>query len=1347
MSRYGLQPSAFPDVEAFGFRGLKTEDVVDTAQAAVIQSHINAISARSTIKIPQNTPVDQQKHLNDLFCKYQLSPTAGASTHPSTDAFRRICDNYVVDMFGSENLIEIGPSLSKLASQPRLFPAHSCSPTLDNRDRARALQCRFKIAPNHPHNGTLVARSLSNYPNPVVMCGLPGQDCDAQHPVLYSSYSLQDSDPATLVSMMRKHGAHIAIVALSLPVPLAYVRSYHDADTGARWERTANNTATCHAGIGDAGYTHSIATLNQWTNGFENVPLFGEVIKQYGSNLLFQFTLNNDSIGCEQYPMLISSTLEKYSLIPSNLGTESDFLTSNSHYERLVSYLTIHHAKFAQNLFKAALERISVLTPAIVLGSTKHTNRWVVTADERIDIAIAACHDVQRTLHRAELANELVNINNTQLASDARAAKRQMTPGLIDRVAAALRGEQTMELDLGILDNIATLLDGGRNAQALHNLGALPKTILVANGSKGEREAQTAPRAEAPVPPPAPPAAQPYQPERNGYPAPAAWHPIHDQAWAEALVAMPAGRQARLRNAHDPAAEHRDAENGHLARPVDGLSQIHRTALDNCSWSVDSSLQLLLVGPAGAGKTTVANRIAPNGTVIIVPTDQLATQWRTRRPAATILTLDAAMTQPRVLRTAPAILIDELNKFPAAYVTSYCSFGVPVIGLFDLGQDHYQGHLGHAASLDTIAIDHIAVFNQLYRGGTDIRDFLSARLAHRYRNEFVLPQQWDFVCQNPGLLSFQRAIVNRNGHHLVCQRANTNIIAGATTVGSSQGSEWPHVYLHLTDGDEAYFRRNPGDLVVAVTRAHQTMTITVPARNANGLRQYLNGMRLPFVPRPYNDRVFGSVHPVLDNPTDEREMPGAYPQEDYVSAGRVILDGIESRGLDFHATDIPPCPVNIAAVLENAATTPPDPANLTNQEDDLVFRRPDGRIRGHVDEWEPTRPFQEPTCLPHVGYPFSNSEQLSSIYAIFDRYLKPQNVQITLQDAADTADFMYNAWIDAYINPAAVVTLPATNDLLAHWLSKRTANELAAIDQSALRADTAGLFLSTYFLKAQAKPKFGTFGHSMECGQGIIAMEKLINAGECPLLIGAVKTMQAMFKAHVVYDSGYSVKELDAVVAGILPDGDLSSLSIDLSQQDSSHMLVHRLFIAKILKFLGFGDMVCSAYLISRERRAVKGMTLNVLFTVIERLFSGEPGTAFFNFLMSSGTTACTFDLSMVKLFIGKGDDNTTVPAAPRRSTAAQIIRKTGVIQKTERLPYLDFANRIWTTTRRSFSDPLRLLSKYTCRLTGRENTDNEFQAWLDYDFTPNSYEALEITDALTLKHNIEWCDANDIVT
>jgi hypothetical protein len=583
MSRYGLQPSAFPDVEAFGFRGLKTEDVVDSAQAAVIQSHINVISARSTIKIPQNTPVDQQKHLNDLFCKYQLSPTAGASTHPSTDAFRRICDNYVVDMFGSENLIEIGPSLSKLASQPRLFPAHSCSPTLDNRDRARALQCRFKIAPNHPHNGTLIARSLSNYPNPAVMCNLPGQECDAQHPVLYSSYSLQDSDPNTLVTMMRKHGAHIAIVALSLPVPLAYVRSYHDADTGARWERTANATATCHAGVGDAGYTHSIATLNKWTNGFDGIPLFGEVIKQYGSNLLFQFTLNNDTTGCEQYPMLISSTLEKYSLIPSNLGTEADFLTSNSHYERLVSYLTIHHAKFAQNLFKAALERISVLTPAIVLGSTKHTNRWVVTADERIDIAIAACHDVQRTLHRADLANELVNINNTQLASDARAAKRQMTPGLIDRVAAALRGEQTMELDLGILDNIATMLDGGRNAQALHNLGALPKTILVANGSKGNAEAQMAPKADLPAPPPAPPAAQPFQPERNGYPAPAAWHPIHDQAWAEALVGLPAARQARLRNPHDPAAEHQDAENGHLARPVDRLSQIHRTALDNCS--------------------------------------------------------------------------------------------------------------------------------------------------------------------------------------------------------------------------------------------------------------------------------------------------------------------------------------------------------------------------------------------------------------------------------------------------------------------------------------------------------------------------------------------------------------------------------------------------------------------------------------------------------------------------------------------------------------------------------------------------------------------------------------------
>jgi hypothetical protein len=108
-----------------------------------------------------------------------------------------------------------------------------------------------------------------------------------------------------------------------------------------------------------------------------------------------------------------------------------------------------------------------------------------------------------------------------------------------------------------------------------------------------------------------------------------------------------------------------------------------------------------------------------------------------------------------------------------------------------------------------------------------------------------------------------------------------------------------------------------------------------------------------------------------------------------------------------------------------------------------------------------------------------------------------------------------------------------------------------------------------------------------------------------------------------------------------------------------------------------------------------------LLFEVIERLFSGEPGTAFFNWLMNGGTVACTLNLvnPRPRLIMGKGDDISVSPAPPRLKLAVNMVKETAVKIKLETFNYLDFANRIWTSSGKSFPDPVRLLATTPCEL------------------------------------------------
>jgi len=1353
--------------------GTTSADAYDTQFSSIINGVIRQISQIPSVRVPRNLPSGAAKALFALFGQYQLDQSGSSSTHPALDTFRRLTDKFVFDTYGQDNIIEVGPALTRMAARPDQCAHHSCSPNIDGRDRSRALLAANIAAnrPNHPHQQDLLARGNQQYPNPVWMCNNHGQNCQVQGRVLYSSFSLQDETPATLVQMMRAHGSSIAIVNIEVPIGLDYVDAFQEVDTGAIWkivkEQGKPDRAQCNPGFGDAGYSHDVAKLRTWMSGFKDLPLFAEVLYQFGSAVCYRFTLTGDENGSEHYPMLLRTFLDKYAYIEGDTAGIPAFLTSASHFDRLVAYLTTHHDKFAANLFKAALERVSVLTPAIVLGDDKYTDRWSLTTDQRISVAMAACIDVQKMMHRTTLGQRYLDTVNTQLSTSARRAEANLEPDLVGRALAYLRGEQTTTSARTVGDWLADQLDS-RSARSLAQTTSLPVHVEVANGSNGQALPQPiAPLVNAPPPGAnAPPAYAQFVPARLGYPQiDQAW-PMQGEPWLAGLNGVPARRGGRLINVFDPQNNHINALAALNGLAVTNLTMLQQRAVMNWDWDPQSCVDLLIVGPAGTGKSTHARRIAPPGSCVVVPTNELQAHWQAVYPGHPVFTLDQALANIHMVRASTCIIIDEVYQFPAGHVLTLASLNIPVVALGSPDQRRYNGNLGVRFSHDIVPCDHVVMCHTIHRFGQDITNLVNNTAIPVYAQEFgpAFMPGVQFVTTQPGVNNIQVANAQRPGLHLTFHRANTNIFNGTITIDSAQGTDSANVYLHLFPGDEQAFAQNPYALMLALTRCQNTITITVPAgtRNNSPLVQAMNraGIRQNQIVRR-GATVFGSRLALVahgftsmdDFDNEEPALPFNLNSEFEVVqthlsfAGRPIV--VESDDELFSV-----CPTlnvltpSLAEALYALHPEPPQPSELTRDKTMIRFTKPDPACRIRVPEWVQAADLHEPTIYHHIGYPFSNSEVLASILAVFDRYTKPQNVSIPNKRAFVLADLMFDRWVAAFIRPECVVAIPSVAAMFSHWFGRAKALRIAQVAEQLPFIDSGRPLQNEYFLKCQCKPKFGAFGFCTECGQGILATNKLMNATVCPLIVQATKIMQSMFKPGMIYDSGYSAEQLDDAVRSTGAHRAAACMSIDLKQQDSSHTNVHRYFIAKVLKFLGFEDTIITFYLLSRVRRSCKGLTiLGLMFEVIERLFSGEPGTALFNFLMSTGTSVCTFDFSKCTMFLGKGDDNTTVPPLPRLKLAINMVKETGVTQKIEYLPYLDFANRIWTSTGRSFMDPARALAKYTMRMTKRDNSVNECIAFHDHHLECNDREHEELVCALMAKHSLDYANAHDIVS
>jgi len=1353
--------------------GTTSADAYDTQFSSIINGVISQIATIPSIRVPRNLPAGTSKALFALFGRYQLDPSGASSSHPALDSFRRITDKFVYDTYGALNIVEIGPSLTRMAARQDQCAAHSCSPNLDGRDRARALQAA-NIAvnnPAHPHANDLIARGQLNYQNPVWMCNNKGQDCQVQGRVLYSSFSLQDDTPATLVQAMRAHGTPIAIVNLELPIGLAYVDEYQEVETGAFWKKVDIGGVPhvqCFPGFGDAGYTHRAARLDTWLSGFEKHPLFVECLYQFGSAVCYRITLTGDENGCQAYPLILRTMMDKYAHISGDVAGIPDFLTSASHFERLVAYLTTHHDKFANNLFKAALERVSVLTPAIILGDDKYTDRWVLTSDQRISVAMAACIDVQKMMHRSTLGQRHLDMVNSELATSVRRAEAAMEPDIASRFTKFLRGETSMTSQRTLGDYAADFIDQTATARSLAQTTRLPDKKFVANGRAGA----ALPVVNPPIadPPPAPPVngAGParYVPSRIGFPQIDNLWPFLGEMWLTVQNAIPQRRGGRLLNQFDPAQNHAAAIAALAGMPNNALSQIQQRAVNNWDWDPQTCLDLLIVGPAGTGKSTHARRIAPPGACVVVPTNELQQHWQQVFPGHAVFTLDEAVANIQLVRGSDAIIIDEIYQFPAGHVITLCSLGIPVVGLGAPDQRRYNGNLGARFSHDIVPCDRVVLAHTVQRYGQDITDIVNNRAVPIYLAEYgvqMIGPAFQFVTTMPGVNNIQVQNAQRPGLHLTFHNANTNIFQGCITIDSSQGTDANNVYIHLFPGDEIAFAANPYAFPLALTRALQTVTVTVPAGTRNN-SPLVQAMLRPGLLRANQlvrrgATVFGSRSDLAQHgftSLDELDMPlsaepSEYPQDPMFESeqlltrpkfnGRPLIneeDDEEALVVDRNVLAV--ITPSLAEALYAIHPEPPQPAELTLDKSFVRFRKPDPKLRARIPEWIQTGHFHEPTLYHHIGYPFMNTEVLASIHAIFDRYLKPQNVVIPNKKALMLADIMFKRFCRGFLREDVVVALPSPAVMFASWFNAEKGLRVAQVAAELPFIDSGRPLQNEYFLKCQCKPKFKAFGFCAECGQGILATNKLLNATICPLIVAATKSLQLMLKPYVIYASGYSREELDRAVraTGAHKQG---SLSIDLSQQDSSHTNVHRYFIAMVMKLLGFEDTIITLYLISRVSRTCKGIgMLGLMFEVLERLFSGEPGTGFFNFLMSAGTLACSHDLETRKpdLIIGLGDDETVSPEPPKLRLAINMVKETGVIQKCQSYTYLDHANRVYLPSGRSFMDPIRALAKYTLRMSKRDNTENERIAYGDFALDCNEAEFEALVRCLGEKHELE---------
>ncbi|QOE77944.1 polyprotein [Sclerotinia sclerotiorum mycoalphavirus virus 1] len=1323
--------------------GPNTQTAVDNLEAQFVTTSYARLSKRYQVNVASNLSNEAHEKLCDLF-DYNIFQATAPSNHPALAAFRTLCHQYVYHKVGANNILEVGPNLGKMATNHKFVPAHSCSPTLDGRDEARAILMGTRINKRHTAANTkmLLDRSNGVFSSPQRMCNNKVEDCDVQAPVIYSAFSLQDAQPSDIPAIMDRHGSRTAYILLMLPVPLAYADEFREDDTGCVWKRDGP-MATCNPGYNDAGYSHNMEKIQRWVDGFDGLPLFAEVEKQFGSSYLFKIT--RATVGsAASYPINIATLMDQFVLITGTTGASVNFLTSASHYEKLTSYLNMAYSKIEDNIVEKALERIAVLSPAVLVGNQKHTSRWVLTANQALDVACCAAADVQRFQIRKQMAEDMTGAELQKMKSTLRRMQNRQEPTLFHRFTAVLRGEMVINSGYTVADRIADFLDGGRKASFLAARTAMPAHRVMANGSTS-------------TPAPTPSQVQPVQDEffdapegkiapgrrvmQQPMPAPDQWHRLELQNAVHNYQQIPQRRNARMVNAYNPAADLAIAQNQTSALAINALTILQNAALAAISWTSTTYLDLLLIGPAGTGKSTDAFRMLPAGSLVLVPTNKLANDTAAAHPDMIVRTFDTAVAKAHEYQDVPAIFIDEVFLCPHLYVLSMATLGKPIIAAGCPGQRRYNGNLGPAFDPHSIPVDHVALYRTIHRFGPDVTAQVERHAGPIYRAMFNLGPGAVFA---PGPNNNIRNTFQGPGMNLVCHHNNISRVSpNAITIDSSQGSQYPDVLLHVFSTDLPFFLANPYALSLALSRTTGAVTIINHNQADAALRAYLQVPTVDdsLIPRQPNGNVFGSLRQPLYDASDDTPRTVLVQTISDPAAARFEHPVTQPIG---YAVEVP---ADIHCAMAECFLLPPDPSDMQSAQEELALTKIDPRTNTRLPQFTATPVFHAPALLPHVGYPYCNEDVVSALYAIADRYVKHQNVNMPLSRAAQLADMAFEAWRVSFINPKASAAIPSASFLAQHWLSGRSLSQVAAILRAEDNTGTARMMSATYFLKAQGKPKFGITGFSIASGQGILATDKLLNACTCPFTTAAADAMQRLLKPGFIYDQHYEAKDLDDAIYAVVGPGPHRSLSIDLTQQDSSHTLVHRLIIGKVMKFLGFGDDVISLYLLSREKRHVLGLKLPVSFDVIERLFSGEPGTAFFNFIMSTSTTAMTHDLSRVKLFVGKGDDNSTIPPAPRKTLAFNYCKETGVTQKTDVCDYFDFANRIWTSSGRSFSDPIRMLSKFTCRLRGRDNTGEEYQAFMDQNFTPDADQEQDLLTALVSKHKVDPVNCKLLVT
>ncbi|ACE88957.1 polyprotein [Sclerotinia sclerotiorum RNA virus L] len=414
-------------------------------------------------------------------------------------------------------------------------------------------------------------------------------------------------------------------------------------------------------------------------------------------------------------------------------------------------------------------------------------------------------------------------------------------------------------------------------------------------------------------------------------------------------------------------------------------------------------------------------------------------------------------------------------------------------------------------------------------------------------------------------------------------------------------------------------------------------------------------------------------------------------------------------------------------------------ANLTAIE--LPALDPRVNLAAHLPR--DTKPCPPRTQLPMCGVQWDSSDQKSALFAIADRYTRPplaRNSKPTA-DAAALAHSFFTAFIDPAKTPAPIDITGA----IGTWLRKRTPAQLTAIDAADPLGSTARSWRAQFFLKAQAKAKFGSYGReTIECGQGILATSKGLNAQICPIVCATMEVLQGCLYDEVLIDCGYNGAIIDGHVARHILGH--PTTETDLTQQDSTHDETCRLLIDEVLRRLNIPLDLISEYLESRSHRSVTGLSYKVSFDVYERMFSGEPMTLLGNCIMNMALVAHRFALPPRSASVWKGDDGLLRGMHFPRPSAASLLARIGARVKVDHQPVPEFTSRVHLSSGRSLPDPAKVLAKFTLRRFDAHNVLEYHAAHVDQHFDPSPLEAAELACAMAARRQISLSSALTIV-